>query len=306
VKISSGQSHFEKIIRRLAMLIVIGATMLALGRVQSFARPLPQDQAVPDTPAQLQQLVAPIALYPDELVAQILAASTYPTQIVEADRWLGLHSDLQGEQLAAEVDQQSWDSSIKALTAFPSVVANLDMNLSWTSALGRAYFSQQQDVLDAVQVMRRRAQNAGNLQSTPQQSVTSQGSTIIIQPVAPDTCYLPFYDPWLVYGAPLDVYPGYIYETWYGPSYIAFGPAIGIGFFGRFGWGWPAWGFNWNRRVLVFNRAPYVSRSPIFFHGFGGGFRGGLRPGPRFHSFGGSRTFRGFGGGGSRGFGRHR
>ena len=259
------------------------------------ASPVPQQvQAGPESPAQLQQLVAPIALYPDELIAQILAASTYPSEIVEADRWMQQHSNLQGEQLASEVDRQSWDPSVKALTTFPSVLSNLDQNLSWTSALGSAYFNQQQDVFDAVQTMRSRAQTAGTLQTTPQQTVTSEGSTIIIEPTNPETCYLPVYDPWLVYGAALPVYPGYIYDPWYGPPYIAFGTGIGIGFFGgRFGWGWPAWHPSWDRRLVFFNRSPYISHSRVFFNGFGG-FRGDFRTGPVFRS-GGSRTFRGFG-----------
>jgi hypothetical protein len=285
----------------------------------------------------LQQLVAPIALYPDELVAQILAASTYPTQIVEADRWLQQNSTLKDEQFAAAVDQQRWDPSVKALTAFPSVVSNMDKNLSWTTSLGEAYLNDQQDVLDAVQVMRRRAENAGNLQSTSQQRVSTEGSTIIIEPAIADTCYLPVYDPWLVYGAPVPIYPGYFYDPWYSGPYIAFGPAIRLGFFGGFGWGWPAWGFNWGRGVVVFNRAPFVSHSRFFVgraNGFrGGSFRGGFGPtfrsnhvfrsGPGFRtgpvfrtspgfrssqgfrSFGGGRSFHGFGGGfrGGRGFG---
>jgi Protein of unknown function (DUF3300) len=285
----------------LARLLVIVATVIVLGHMQVFARPQPQ---MPETTAQLQQLVAPIALYPDELVAQILAASTYPTQLEAADRWLQQHSNLQGEQLAAAVDQQMWDPSVKALTAFPSVVSNLDRNISWTTALGEAYVNQQQDVLDAVQVMRRRAEDAGNLQSTPQQSVTTQGSTIVIEPAIPNTCYLPTYDPWIVYGAPIPVYPGYFYAPWYGGPYVAFGPGIGLGFFGGFGWGWPAWGFNWGRRVVVFNRAPFVTHNRIFFHGPVGAFRGGVVTGPRFRTFGGTRTFHGFGG--HRGFGHRR
>jgi Protein of unknown function (DUF3300) len=277
----------SKVVRKILELVI-----LSFGLSSMVTNVLGQtNAAAPETPAQLQQLVAPIALYPDELVAQILAASTYPTQIVDADRWLGTHSDLQEDQLAAQVDQQPWDASVKALTAFPSVVSNMDLNLQWTTALGQAYYNQQQAVLDAVQVMRQRAQAAGNLQNTPQQNVTTQGSTIVIQPAVPDTCYLPYYDPWIVYGTPLDVYPGYVYTPWYGAPYIAFGPGIGVGFFGRFGWGWPAWGFNWNRRVLVFNRNPYVFRGPGFVRGFG------------YHSFGGARTFRGFGRGG---FTRHR
>src|SRR2546423_15523249 len=134
----------------------------------------PPVQAAQQTPAQLQQLVAPIALYPDALVAQVLAASTYPDQIVEADRWVQQHANVTGDSLATDVDQQPWDPSIKALTAFSSILANLDKNLSWTSALGDAYFNQQQDVMDAIQSLRARAQAAGNLQSNQQQTVTSQ------------------------------------------------------------------------------------------------------------------------------------
>ena len=143
-------------------------------------------QPAQQTPEQLQQLVAPVALYPDALVAQILAASTYPTEIVEADRWMQQHPDLKGQQLGDKVDKQPWDPSVKALTQFHSVLANLAKNLSWTSSLGDAYVNQQQAVMDAVQVMRRRAQQAGNLESTPQQTVKKQGQTIVIEPANPD------------------------------------------------------------------------------------------------------------------------
>ena len=128
------------------------------------------------TPEQLQQLVAPIALYPDSLLAQILAASTFPEQVVEADRWVQSHPDLKGDALAQAVDQMPWDPSVKALTAFPSVLGNMDKNLSWTSSLGDAYYNQEQGVMDVIQVMRRRAQQAGNLNSTSQQTVTAEGS----------------------------------------------------------------------------------------------------------------------------------
>src|ERR1700722_2248056 len=127
---------------------------------------------VTQTPEQLEQLVAPIALYPDSLVAQILAASTFPEQVVEADRWVQSHPDLKGDALAEAVDQQSWDPSVKALTAFPSVLGNMDKNISWTASLGDAYYNQQQEVMDAVQVMRKKAQAAGNLKTTEQQTVT--------------------------------------------------------------------------------------------------------------------------------------
>src|ERR1700759_4453712 len=146
-------------------------------------------QAAPRMPEQLQQLVAPIALYPDALVAQILAAATYPDQVVEADRWMEQNPGLQGQQLGQEVDQQPWDPSVKALTEFPSVLANMDKNLSWTSSLGDAYVNQQQDVMNAVQVMRDRAQKAGNLKTTPEQKVTDKGNTIVIEPASPEVVY---------------------------------------------------------------------------------------------------------------------
>src|SRR6266542_1913966 len=189
----------------------------------------------------LQQLVAPIALYPDELVAQILAASTYPTEIVEAERWLQQNSSLKGAQLASEVDKQSWDPSVKALTQFPSVLANMDKNLSWTSALGDAYFNDQQDVLNAVQEMRKRAQDAGTLKTTAQQNVTTRDQTIINQPTNPDIVYLPQYDPWIVYGAPLVVYPGYVPGLWVAAPIISFGIGFPLGWGLGWGWGWPAW-----------------------------------------------------------------
>ena len=237
-------------------------------------------QSAPLDTAAMQQLVAPIALYPDALIAQILAASTYPDQIVEADRWLQQHSKLTEDKLAGEVDKQPWDPSIKALTAFSSVLANLDKNLSWTSALGDAYFNQQQDVLDAVQTLRVRAQAAGNLQSNQQQTVTSQGPNIILQPATPDVCYVPNYDPWLVYGAPIGIYPGYFYDPWVGGPYISFGLGIGIGgFWGGFGWGWNSWGFNWRGHTVVFNHNNYVSHSRTFFNRSPGSAGGNIRAG---------------------------
>src|SRR5260370_23270378 len=155
---------------------------------------------VQQSPQELQQLVAPIALYPDALVAQVLAASTYPAEIVEADRWMQSHSNLKGEELAKEVDKQPWDPSVMALTQFPSVLENMDKNLSWTSSLGDAYANQQQDVTDAVQWMRQPAHKTGHLNSNEQEKVTTQGNTIVIEPANPEIVYVPAYDPWLVYG----------------------------------------------------------------------------------------------------------
>ena len=238
-------------------------------------------QAAPQTPEQLQQLVAPIALYPDALVAQILAAATYPDQIVEADRWLQQHSDLKGEQLGKEVDKQPWDPSVKALVEFPSVLANMDKNLSWTSSLGDAYVNQQQDVMNAVQVMRDRAEKAGNLKSTSQEKVKKQGQTIVIEPADPEVVYVPEYDPWLVYGGPIGIWPGwYSYPGLYigGPG-IAFGLGFRLGFFGGFGWGWGHWGYDWRGHGILFDHHGYVSHSRVFANrnnfNHAGGFHGG-------------------------------
>src|SRR3984893_10271708 len=166
--------------------------------------------SVQQSPQELQQLVAPIALYPDALVAQVLAASTYPTEIVEAQRWMQSHSGLKGEELANEVDKQPWDPSVKALTQFPSVLENMDKNLSWTSSLGDAYANQPQAVTDAVQAMRQESQKAGNLNRIVHGYVRTHCNMVVIEPASPDVVYVPAYDPWLVYGDPIVAYPGWV------------------------------------------------------------------------------------------------
>jgi hypothetical protein len=218
---------------------------------------------VQHSPQELQQLVAPIALYPDALVAQILAASTYPTEIVEADRWMQSHPKLKGEELAKEVDTQPWDPSVKALTQFPSVLENMDKNLSWTSSLGDAYANQQQNVTDAVQVMRQQAHKAGHLDSNAQEKVTTQGNTIIIEPANPEVVYVPAYDPWLVYGDPIVAYPGWypVPGIFFGGPAISFGVGFGVGFFGGFGWGWHNWGCDWHGHRVIYNHNTYISHS---------------------------------------------
>src|SRR5882757_9192377 len=295
------------------------------------------------SPQELQQLVAPIALYPDALIAQILAASTYPTEIVEADRWIESHSDLKGDNLAKEVDKQPWDPSVKALAQFPSVLENLDKNLSWTSSVGDAYANDPQGVTDAVQTMRQQARNAGNLKSTEQENVTDQDGTIDIEPADPGVVYVPAYDPWLVYGAPIVAYPGWypVPGIFLGGVGIGFGIGFGVGYFGGFGWGWGHWGYDWHGRRAIYDHHAFASHSRTFDrggfnhanfgrgsfgHGNGGGagFRGSsaphFQPGTRSSAFSGfdhggnargfsSRGRSSFGGGSHGGFhgggGRH-
>jgi hypothetical protein len=183
---------------------------------------------------------------------------------VEAETWLEKHKNLTGDKLAKEVNKQHWDNSVKALTEFPAVLANMNQNLAWTSELGDAHVNQQQAVTQAVQNMRQKAQQAGNLKTTTQEKVTTQGQTIVIQPAAPEVVYVPQYDPWLAYGYPLAAFPG-----WYpfpglflgGPG-IAFGLGFGIGLYAGFGWGWHSWGYDWHGGGrVVYNHNTYISHS---------------------------------------------
>ncbi|HTA45913.1 MAG TPA: DUF3300 domain-containing protein [Bryobacteraceae bacterium] len=248
--------------------IILSWCLLLVSAPEGFAfqtgESQPPPQAAKQSVEQLQDLVAPIALYPDGLVAQILAAATYPDQIVEAEKWMEKHKNLQGDKLAKEVNKESWDPGVKALTQFPAVLANMNQNLAWTSELGDAYVNQQPDLNQAIQTMRQRAQKAGNLKTTPQETVNTNGNTIVIQPATPQVVYVPQYDPWLAYGYPLAVFPGwYPYPGlfWDGPG-IGFGLGFGIGFFGGFGWGWNHWGFDWHGGGrVVYNHNDYISHS---------------------------------------------
>ena len=289
----------------------------------------PVPQATEETPAQLEQLVAPIALYPDSLVAQILSASTYPDEVLNAANWMD-QQHLSGQALADAVDKQLWDPSVKALTQFPSVLANMKQNLAWTSELGDAYLNQRQALSDAIQTMRKRARDAGNLKSTSQEKVNTKGKTIVIEPVASDIVYVPEYDPWIVYGGPMPVFPGwYPYPGLFlsGPG-VEFGLGFSIGFFAGFGWGWHNWAFDWHHGGRVFfNRGVWASHSRTIvdrqqlargdsFRSHSFGERSFARPAPAAHlgafsgfrqggfaradAFRGTRSMGGFHGGGSR------
>ncbi len=207
------------------------------------------------TEAQLEQLVTPIALYPDTLVAQILAASQFPTQIVEADRFVQQNSGQSAEQLASAASGRDWDPSILALLRFPSVLHNMDQNLSRTSALGQAYYNDSKGVMNAIQVMRNRAYQAGTLQTTPQQTVTVQGGdggqTIIIAPANPQVVYVPTYNPTEVYGAPAEVYPGYSGTDMLAGALLGFGAGVAVGALVSGGWGcnWSGGGLYYNNNV---------------------------------------------------------
>ena len=221
--------------------------------------------AQPLSAVQLEQLVAPIALYPDTLVAQVLAASTYPGQVADADRWLQTQGYTSSDQIVTGADVQNWDPSVKALTAFPRVLAQMDRNLQWTTDLGNAYYNQPQDVLEAIQVMRRRAQSAGTLQSTPQQVVHYDQGYIELMPVDPQVVYLPTYNPWTIYGEQVSPYPGFsllgAVESFLGSSPINYGFGIAMSAFSHTPWGWLAWGLNWLAQSVLFHQSDYYSHS---------------------------------------------
>ena len=231
------------------------------------------------SPDQLNQMVAPIALYPDALVAQILAASTFPTQVVDADRFVQSHPGVSPDQLGQMVDGMQWDPSVKALIAFPSVLSNLDKNLDWTSQLGNAYYNQPQDVMAAVQAMRQRAYDSGNLKSSQQIAVQYQPNDIVIAPANPAVVYVPYYNPWVVYGGPVVAWPGYYVPA---PPFgvalgvglaIGFGVGIAIGGWNHWGWGWHNWGVGWGGHTVFYQHNTYISRSvTVVNHGYYGRF----------------------------------
>ena len=296
---------------KISLIFMVALIVTVAGPIANRAgitRAAAQGEAPPPTsagayaqlsPEQLDRLVAPVALYPDSLVAQILAASSFPSQIVEADQWLKSHPGQSPADLAAQVDSQPWDPSVKALIQFPNVLDNLSSNLGWTSELGDAYYNQPQDVMKAVQEMRKKAKKAGTLKPTPQLKVYDEGGETIIEPADPNIVYVPAYDPWIVYGYPILPWPNWVGVPgiwWDGPG-IYFGVGFNIFPFFGFGWGWHAWGLDWHHFGLLYNRGPYFARGPDFFD------RRAYFGGPRFNRPGGFRpmlpdrnVYRGFAG----------
>ncbi len=260
---------------------LLGAATIVSAQEQEQSSPEQQQSvtnpAAPETLSsyQLDNLVAPIALYPDPLLGQMLVASTYPLEVVEASQWLQRNGNLKGQALIDAAKQQPWDPSVQALVAVPDALAKLNQDIQWTTDLGNAFLAQQADVMSAVQRMRSRAQADGRLASTPQQSVRTEDQdgkqVIVIQPANPEIIYVPTYDPFYIWGPPLYGY----YPALYYPS---FGFGFGIGFdlgYCFSGWGgWGLWGWSpywYGHSVFVnnyfFNRYGFRDR-------FGGSFRG--------------------------------
>ena len=206
--------------------------------------------------AQLESLVAPIALFPDPVLAQVLAASTYPLELLQLHQWVQKNPGLQDKKLLEAVEKQPWDPSIQAMAALPDLVKRLADDIQWTTDLGNAFLAQQADVMEAVQRMRKKAQDKGTLTSTPQQTVQTQvierEQVIVIEQADPEVIYVPSYDPYWAYGDPFYPYPPIYYPT--GALALSFGVGVAMGaFWGNGGWGWgPGWGNN-NLQINHFN-----------------------------------------------------
>jgi hypothetical protein len=280
----------QKAVAMLMSFLLVLTTIPADAVGQTASSAGSPEELAPLTPEELDGLVAPIALYPDALVAQVLGAATFPYEIVDAVVWLKQNSTLTGESLMKAVDQQSWDPAVKALTQFSSVLDNLAKNLAWTSALGEASAKQQPDVMAAVQRMRARAQAAGNLKSSAEIKVVQESpQTIVIQPANPQVVYVPMYSPTVIYGAPV-VIPGYSSGYVASAAIISFGAGIAVGAMlngGYYGWGWGSWGTSWNSHTVIYRRNVYVGNTY-----WRGGYYGGSRPGypayrPGYPAYGG-------------------
>lgn len=245
------------------------------------AAPADGQVEAPMSDEQLEQLLAPLALYPDSLLSQVLMASTYPVDVVQADRWAKGRKDLKGDALATELEKQPWDPSVKSLINFPDVLGGMSEKLDWTVDVGDAFIADQKRVLDAVQRLRNRANAAGNLKSSEQQNVTvtqtpgAQTQTIVIESTDPDVVYVPSYDTTVVYGGwPYPAYPPYpppYYPPYYQPgaALVGFGVGLAVGAAWGYAWGGCNWGrgdvdINVNRNTNIntkIDRSKYQNRA---------------------------------------------
>lgn len=272
MKPKASRSGFPiQIIRNLAAIIC--SLALVPGDVNLLARPMPSPQPPAEEggarvpPEQLDSLVAPIALYPDPLLSQTLVASTYPLEIIQLQQWLGKNKNLKDQALADAVKKQDWDPSIQAMAALPDVVKQLAENITWTTDLGNAFLAQQSDVMAAVQRMRKKAKDGGNLKSSEQQKVETKvvesQQVIVIEQASPEVVYVPSYNPTVVYGALAYPYPPIAYPP---PGYYAAGVAISFGVGLAMGAAWGGgWGYNsnWggNNTININNNNNYIKNS---------------------------------------------
>ncbi len=253
---------------------LIGVLVVVLAAPMGvFAQTNEENQNNTYSRAELDQMLAPLALYPDSLLAQVLVAATYPTQVVEADRWVKENKGLSKDQLNVELDKKDWDLSVKALVPFPQVLAMMDDHLDWTTKLGEAFLGQQKDVMASIQGLRQKAYAQGNLKSSEQQKVVVAGQDIEIQPANSEAVYVPYYDPSEIYGSWWwPGYPPFAYYP-YGEPFVTLGlfgwlAAVSVGPF--WGWGWGNWNWgggycnvNINRNVNINDPHANLSRGNL-------------------------------------------
>jgi hypothetical protein len=255
-----------------AIVAVLCTLILLPGDLVIYSQSTPQQAAAEDQQAvtipndQLDSLVAPIALYPDPLLAQVLVASTYPLEMVQLQQWLAQHKELKDKALVEAVEKEDWDPSVQAMAPLPDVVKQLAENIKWTTDLGNAFLAQQSDVMDAVQRMRMKAKGMGNLESTEQQKVETKTvenkTVVVIQQAQPEVIYVPSYNPTVVYGAPIYPYPPIAYPP---PGYYAAGMAISFGVGMAMGAAWGGgWGYHsgWgSNNITINNNNNFVNNS---------------------------------------------
>ena len=266
--VPSGGRNMNRLVDRVLVSLLV--TLLI------FSEPFPLGAQGNPTfkPEEIEALVAPIALYPDSLVSQILIASTYPLEIVEADRFAKKNASLKGDALTKTLEAESWDPSVKSLVNFPQVLAMMSEKLDWTQKLGDAFLEQQKTVMDTIQSLRAKAQAAGNLKTTEEQKVIVEEKIIRIEPANPQVIYVPTYNPTVVYGAwPYPAYPPYYY---YPPGYVAarsafaFAGGVALGAAWGYAWGNANWSggnvnYNYNQNININNnidRNKYAQQRP--------------------------------------------
>ena len=216
---------------------------------------------------QLEALVAPLALYPDPLLAQCLVASTYPVEVIQAQQWLAKNPNLKGDELAKAAQQQDWDPSVQALVSIPDALKVLAQDIKWTTDLGDAFLAQQSDVMDAVQRLRGKAKDSGKLTSSEQQKVETQvvddKTVVVIQPASTEVVYVPSYSPSVVWGVGYYPYPPLYYPPYYGGAWVGFGVGIAIGIGISGGWGWGCGWHGGGNTININNNNNYVRNSNV-------------------------------------------
>lgn len=270
------QSNCRSGIRRMRILVAVVCTLCLISRdALAFAvQDQPEQSATPSEEAetkipndQLDALVAPIALYPDPLLSQVLVASTYPLEIIQLQQWLATHKDLKDKALVEAVKKEGWDASIQAMAALPDAVKQLAENIKWTTDLGNAFLAQQSDVMDAVQRMRAKAKGAGNLKSNEQMKVETKvvesKTVVVIEQASPQVVYVPSYNPTVVYGPPVYPYPPIAYPSTgavVAGMAISFGVGVAMGAAWGGGWGYHS---NWggHNDITINNNNSFVNNS---------------------------------------------